>query len=907
SAKSVRRPPSPSYLREKTSGDVREGTEGGAVAPPKREKRGLMSRKMMLLRSKTASNTNLKGEPQSTIPRSVPTPTSDKPLPDPGPTLASSPTLMDVGNLAPPTPGPEQSEDKRLSASASSFNSEDMAGIPSFLSRYDTNDGATTDEDLTDTDSPTAQSKLGYSVRIEGGLEAERRQQEEEEQNSAMLSKRAEQILANAKKRLNLMEGNLRGARDLVAPLTAANLKRATSLGSAQQSPYNPSTRDRFASTMYSQDQGSPRRSSRILHAQASSPTIGRDYQGHARGFSETQIPERPHTALGRSNGPLRKGRIPVKANDGSWAQSLRSSRSYDSLGAQNGAVRPASQDAHPLHVRGSPDPALAPLPEDEDTTQQESYPSGRKSEISVETDKQDALGIYRPASRTEDLREQMSSLKGRISSLRDRAREDSLKRQSLQSIRAPTPLNNAVSEPPEFYYGQAQSYSGPLPGSNSGVGKISPKDSPISPQFSKRSWEQKMPTPPGRNAFAQQAAIQGQQQRSLSPEKRGVASNVRQLASDRGTVPETTHRRTPSGTAIVASAANRYSHHEAYKHHLPAPTASDNDISPFPTNEPPTPDYDNPVSPPSTDIDGASVYDDAPTEQPPVVAHEDRDDAFDYEHFFLHSAMGTYGRRGLHGRQHSSSSSDDRDSASSASTAKPGPEEHFNPESGFFPPPTPETPERLREIERNLQHKRTESSDSVSTVDSFATAAEASSPPLPTLSREVSNMGWPIPPSDNFSRPSSRPSSRPGSRPGTANKRAPEKQPKDNDSERADSGVGLPRRSGSGRSVKKIAGGLAAMPPRSSAHTATSTTTPPISPHQTTLHDPATVAVNALLKPDGKPLGLKDKAVLFGLVESLRRVCGGLQHEEEEGQGENWILRRRLDEAKKVLDGVSL
>ncbi|OTA28852.1 hypothetical protein BTJ68_08415 [Hortaea werneckii EXF-2000] len=449
---------------------------------------------------------------------------------------------------------------------------------------------------------------------------------------------------------------------------------------------------------MYSQDPGSPRGPSRILHAQASSPTIGRDYQGHARGFSETQIPERPHTALGRSNGPLRKGRIPVKANDGSWAQSLRSSRSYDSLGAQNGAVRPQSHDVHPLHVRGSPDPALGPLPEDEDTQQQESYPSGQKSETSIETDKQDALGIYRPGSRTDDLREQMSSLKGRISSLRDRAREDSLKRQSLQSIRAPTPLNNAVSEAPEFYYGQAHSYSGPFPGSSSGVDKISPKDSPISPQFSKRSWEQKLPTPPGRNAFAQQAAIQGQQSRSHSPEKR----------------------------AIVASAANRYSHHEAYKHHLPAPIASENDISSLPTNEPLTPDYDNPVSPPSTDTDGASVYDDAPTEQPPVVAHEDRDDAFDYEHFFLHSAMGTYGGRGLHGRQHSSSSSDDKDSVSSASTAKPGPEEHFDPESGIFPPPTPETPERLRGIERNLQHRRTQSSDSVSTVESFATAAES-------------------------------------------------------------------------------------------------------------------------------------------------------------------------------------
>lgn len=77
------------------------------------------------------------------------------------------------------------------------------------------------------------------------------------------------------------------------------------------------------------------------------------------------------------------------------------------------------------------------------------------------------------------------------------------------------------------------------------------------------------------------------------------------------------------------------------------------------------------------------------------------------------------------------------------------------------------------------------------------------------------------------------------------------------------------------------------------------------MSPHQLTLQDPATLAVNALLHPDGRPLGLKDKALLFGLVESLRKVCRGLQ-EEEEGQYESKVLRRRLDEAKRALDGAS-
>lgn len=70
------------------------------------------------------------------------------------------------------------------------------------------------------------------------------------------------------------------------------------------------------------------------------------------------------------------------------------------------------------------------------------------------------------------------------------------------------------------------------------------------------------------------------------------------------------------------------------------------------------------------------------------------------------------------------------------------------------------------------------------------------------------------------------------------------------------------------------------------------------------TIMDPATVAVNALLETPstsgGKVLGLKDKAVLFGVVESLRKVCRGILEDGEEG----WVMRRRLEEVRRVLDG---
>ena len=198
------RPPSPSYLKDKRDEGSRPGTAssgGGTAMSAKKEKRGLMSRKMMLLRSRTASSgaVQLIGDSQP-IPRSTP---SDLEADDYDSAYASSPTLMDVGNLAPEQPEVlQQYEDKRMSTGRYSTISEDMSGLPQFLAKYENRDETGTDDE-SDADSPTA-PKYGYSVSIEGGMEAQRKQQEEDEHNSAILSKRAEQILANAKKRLNV-------------------------------------------------------------------------------------------------------------------------------------------------------------------------------------------------------------------------------------------------------------------------------------------------------------------------------------------------------------------------------------------------------------------------------------------------------------------------------------------------------------------------------------------------------------------------------------------------------------------------------------------------------------------------------------------------------------------------------
>ncbi len=193
-ARTMKRTPSLNFFRDRMAEQ-----QNARTPAPKKEKRGLMSRKMLLLRSRTGSGMSVNGaqeQQQQPAPRSVPS-DSDT-FSTYNSNYASSPTLMDVGNLA-----PEQVNEKRLSFGGSSFNSEDYAVIPAFLAKYEATDGTTTDDEMFDSDGP-APKRYGYSVTIEGGLDAQRRQQEEAEHKSAMLSSRAEQILANAKKRLNV-------------------------------------------------------------------------------------------------------------------------------------------------------------------------------------------------------------------------------------------------------------------------------------------------------------------------------------------------------------------------------------------------------------------------------------------------------------------------------------------------------------------------------------------------------------------------------------------------------------------------------------------------------------------------------------------------------------------------------
>ncbi|KAM3418500.1 hypothetical protein BST61_g4480 [Cercospora zeina] len=907
----IQRPPSPSYLRNANQ-------EHSYTAGPmgRKEKLGLVGRRMMLLRGRTGSNGGVvRGSSSQASTDLVP----------------SSPVLQDVGNLAPEQSGADflqlpESERRRASGSSSSG----LSGMTGFLDKY----GQASDEDtLYDssehatpgrTDGRTS-ADVGPRLSLEEDPAEMRRRQQQEEYESAILSKRAEEILANAKKRLNVMEGNLRGARDLVQPLTAANLKRATSLSGAI---YGNGRTLRYDYDD-EQTQSSPRR----LQSQHSSPQIIHDYDCQTSDpTGPAPLPDRPYTSLElrpqyMATPPMNL-RNPLRSAQQTHERNLRSTRSHEQL-MPNGSY----SAGRPFYVGPSPSSEhLEPLSEDEERHLQQNISHTPTSSVN------NGLGIYRPSSRTSELRDQMSSLKGKISTLKERAREDSLRRHSQSSLRHQSPFNNATTTPPEMFYTPP------------------PTDDPSSPAI---------PTyetfTGSRNAFAEQ------ENDRATRRKQGASKTIESKAP----IPLQLqgHRRTSSGTTIVESARNRYSHHQhsssgsgdsqmsqngvmvidfppaqmAENEYLqiPPPNPSSNG-SPHSSSDEAFPRSDEEYDPYEASEADASVYEDA-NEQFSVVAHEDREDAFDYEHFFLHSAMASYStdRRG------SQSSMESEDSVATArGPALVGYEDdEFYQTAGDFSP-APQTPERLREIERTL-HQRSSSIESGTTMHTFATANEHAEYDDEELDQDeyeedeeaeeeietepVSPMEEPATFNGNY--PSRQRSVSPVSPLPEHNTRIHVRAEShthqathsayhisnryqrnvhsaqaivhpDALSERADSGVSITSRNDHRRQQPSHPSSTVYRH-RGELSNASAISTPPLSPHDSLAKmDPTTIAVQALLDPNGRQLGLRNKAVLFGVVESLRKIVRQMQ-EEDDATFASRMLRNTLDEAKRTLDGL--
>jgi hypothetical protein len=435
------------------------------------------------------------------------------------------------------------------------------------------------------------------------------------------------------------MEGNLRGARQSLVispsfnhtpksapelPIPLSALRDRDRRLYAGMGPIAPRIRP-FYSSPLSTNNASPGHS-RVLSetaAQVGSPT-------------QLRPNKRATSAMGTTSGPWSpesygQGRFPI-----------RESRSFE-------VVREPkhNEDRDPsLHVRSrgskSPPNILETLPED------------------------DSPKLHRSASSASDLRGQMMDLKGRISSLKQRAQEDNLRRRSLQSLRTPSPFTSA-----ETWYAEAEVYkTGISPvAADGGVG------------FKTES--------PTRKALYEEDDVEFPASEvvavGISPERiklpQGSPQAIAPLKSPLSPDYPASHYDDAQDTQFEESEAGV----EAPIETIMDTTEEDDFASSYGD------EYE---------AAGNSVYEDAVYEMPVAERHEDRVDAFDYENFFLHSAMGTYSS----GSRRSSSSS-----ADSVATTRP-------------------VAIVDDAVKRVSFHQRNSSMDSVSTMASFATAAEEQS-----------------------------------------------------------------------------------------------------------------------------------------------------------------------------------
>ncbi|KAI8956744.1 hypothetical protein F5Y11DRAFT_361447 [Daldinia sp. FL1419] len=473
-----------------------------------------------------------------------------------------------------------------------------------------------------------------------------------EERYSTALSRRAEQILANAKRRLTTMEGNLSRARTTLYSPTLS-----TDSGST------PSPTMSRPTTAIHRDHDASHRNSGHNHTRISSenniPTLPLDVVKPG-----VYVP-RSSSALGAAGG---------------YRPPLHSPRSADYIN-EGGKTSMYAKE-----------PILGPLSEDDASQDLDS------SRPSLEGPRLDTFlsptfgsytdkGLRRSASTAQmkDLKDQMKDLKGRLSTLRDQARADSLKRRSIQSLRTPSPFTHAQVD--QWYAGTTnyddegsihddyQSHH-----SNDDVSSISVSERNLAvKRMVPEAGEEEIP-----NGFSTQE--------SALAKSEDVGGISRSIEDDD---PATTNQveddfdmKTEDGYDDDSGGVEKYEEPRVQvEMEMEVGEESEQDLIDDGASE-----------------SGASSYYDSVQNQ---VSHEDREDAFDYEHFFLHSAMGSMSRSRMRKGSRESISSED-----SVETTR-----------------GPVAPPRIVSGSSGIgRHSRRGSTGSISSVDSFATATEGGS-----------------------------------------------------------------------------------------------------------------------------------------------------------------------------------
>lgn len=679
----------------------------------------------------------------------------------------------------------------------------------------------------------------------------------------------------------------------------------------------------------------------------------------HARNLSETSVPS------GSTRYPK-----PPEVRSASAMEYGYSGKSIDSLIYEKSETITNGHSPGSARWQSSPLPAL----QEEDSSPSTSLASPDASADASETrglgirnhtyqtrktSYDSGRGLTRSQSQisTRELRDQMNGLKNKIEDLRTEQRADQFRRNSLQNLRTPSPVTTAE----EWYAGAAEYKGGSSPlSTNAGMGWRAEKDLekiPVRPATSPGpSRSPRSPEPPRSPTLALDSVIEdppndlnpavqfGQDLHSYSstPNPPPILRAVDDDRDDQNSYIQESHyedasdeRSDEAEYTVAASEEEQIYLNEVLEESL-------QEVEP---EVPPIPDVIQSGEP---------------------ERHEDRADAFDYENFFLHSALGNYAQTGFHRRNISQATAASRASYESSesveTTRAPQSEENegifgddAEPEVGIEAQRTdgttswqdePRTPTAPNPPFPLLHHLRSNSIDSVSSSATFATATEGggggggfedSSSETDTVPSEILHWGELVMPIPNAtsgmvgawpSPPTSAPRGLPTPIPDRPNGNGPTTAPLGvNDADHAEAGNATP--SSTALPTPPLSSPLPSQQLQQqqsdtnareeaaaySSHSSSPTSPKSPPPPQTSVLISALIT---LANPDFNPQSQGTPATAFfseldqDLVVNLLRavgvVCEGISGCESGGDGagaREW--RGRLGRARRVLEGAKV
>ncbi|KAL4997141.1 hypothetical protein BDV10DRAFT_97277 [Aspergillus recurvatus] len=456
----------------------------------------------------------------------------------------------------------------------------------------------------------------------------------DEDLSAVILESEAERILENAKRRLSLMEGNLTRARSTMRSTTP-------SLSSSPvPSAPSPGLGQPVGGLYQSIHRAADRRSSNLRPRQSYNSQDTSNNR-HSRVYSETNLRSNPRDIgknLSRSVSAMGSSTSSNFHND-ERSFHYAPTRAYLTHRASVSSMQQNNSIPSTKERASSDSPAAF-------------QGVGEEAKISNMEEFNTAYPVHDPPSRSQsqlqvrDLQDQMKGLHIKISTLKVKAQEDGLRRRSLQSLRTPSPLTAAT-----HWYANPLEHTAHRSPLHQSSGYDRYMDSPINSHSSGS----------GHTSGSKTDST------ALVPE---TAPSAATQSSDGAIVAAfelTDHESDHSTAESLYEDAEEDIDREALEEILREPL--DDDLA-------------------DSELGSLPAVDDTP--------HEEREDAFDYEHFILHSALGNYTQTRLRRKSNASETS--------VETTRP-----IN----------------KRRSMRSMKHSRSNSNNSISTIATFATAIE--------------------------------------------------------------------------------------------------------------------------------------------------------------------------------------